>query len=309
MPSRTAAQCCSELIFVRPRFDAYREASQQIRAIFKSYTELMEPVSLDEAYLDVTENKHDIPSTTAIAQKIKQAIHKETQLTASAGVSINKFLAKMASDLDKPDGLSVILPEAAADFVQKLAIEKFHGIGKMTARKMHELGMHTGADPRLRSEAFLVEQFGKVGHHCFSIARARDDRPIIANRVRKSMGAERSFAEDLTDQKQMMEALNEIARILHQRLEESESKGHTLTLKVKFDDYQQSTRARTLEYCIDSYRLIKNMGHELLVSNIEENQPVRLLGLTVSNLGGQESGPMQLSLDLRLPELSVQRRW
>ena len=309
MPSRTAAQRCQELIFVRPRFEVYREVSQQIRAIFKSYTDLVEPVSLDEAYLDVTENKQDIPSATAIAHEIKQAIYKKTQLTASAGVSNNKFLAKMASGLNKPDGLSVILPGEAATFVQKLAIEKFHGIGKVTARKMHELGIHTGADLLEHPESFLVEQFGKVGRYYFNIARGRDDRPVVADRVRKSVGAQRSFSEDLTDRQQMIEALDAIAEVLHQRLEKAECSGHTLTLKVKFADYRQITRARTLDSCIKGAELIRTLGQELLKANLEENQVVRLLGLTVSNFSYQSSGPKQLCLDLRLPAQLSYERW
>jgi DNA polymerase IV len=307
MPSRTAAQRCSNLIFVRPRFEAYREVSEQIRAIFKSYTDLVEPVSLDEAYLDVTENKQGILSATQIAQQIKQAIYKETQLTASAGVSMNKFLAKMASGLNKPDGLSIILPEEAEVFVQGLAVEKFHGIGKVTARKMHALSIHTGADLLERSEAFLVEQFGKVGHYYYGIARARDERPVVPNRIRKSVGAERSFLEDLSDRQQMIEALDEIAQMLYQRLEESGYKGQTLTLKVKFADYRQITRAQTLDCCIDSDVLIRSIGRELLVKNVEEGQPLRLLGLTISNLSGQESGPRQLMLALQMPKLTPDR--
>lgn len=295
MPSRTAAQRCRELIFVHPRFEVYREVSQQIRAIFKRYTDLVEPVSLDEAYLDVSDNKLGIPSATLIAQQIKATIYKQTQLTASAGVSANKFLAKMASGLHKPDGLSVILPQDAANFVQKLAIEKFHGIGKVTARRMHELGIHTGADLRDRSESFLVEQFGKVGHHYFKIARGQDDRPVIANRVRKSVGAERSFAEDLTDRQQMVEALDEIAQILLQRLAEANIHGHTLTLKVKYSSYQQITRARTLEDCIEGEKVVA-IAQELLLQNVEE-EPVRLLGLTVSNFRQVAINSKQLSLN------------
>ncbi len=307
MPSRTAAQRCSELIFVRPRFDAYREVSQQIRAIFKSYTDLVEPVSLDEAYLDVTQNKRDLPSATEIARQIKQGIYEKTQLTASAGVSVNKFLAKMASGLHKPNGLSVILPEEAAEFVQELAIEKFHGIGKVTARKMHELGIHSGADLRLRSETFLVEQFGKVGHYYYGIARGQDNRPVVPNRIRKSVGAERSFAEDLTDKQQMIEALDAIAKILQQRLEETGRRGHTLTLKVKFANYQQITRAQTLEQYIEGTEVIGGIGRKLLEKNLGE-QPVRLLGLTISNFCDQESGPKQLWLDLQMPE-TIPHRW
>lgn len=297
MPSRTAALRCKDLIFVRPRFEVYQQVSQQIRAIFKRYTDLVEPVSLDEAYLDVTQNKRGIASATAIASQIKQAIFKETRLTASAGVSINKFLAKMASGLNKPDGLSVILPDDATDFVQGLAIEKFHGIGKVTARKMHELGIHTGADLRDRSEIFLVEQFGKVGHYYYKIARATDDRPVVPNRVRKSVGAERSFLEDLTTQQQMLEALDAIAQILHQRLEESGCRGYTLTLKIKFANYQQITRSKTVDAPIQGVEMIQVMGRSLLVTHLEQEQPVRLLGLTVSNFSHQQLSSRQLSLD------------
>ena len=190
-------------------------------------------------------------------------------------------------------------------FVQRLAIEKFHGIGKVTARKMHELSIHSGADLLERSEAFLVEQFGKVGHYYYGIARAKDDRPVIANRVRKSVGAERSFSGDLTDRQQMIEALDAIAQILLQRLEKAGVRGHTLTLKVKYADYQQITRARTLEQCVEGER-VGEIARELLRENVGE-EPVRLLGLTVSNFSQPGAVPKQLALDLQVPELSEQR--
>ncbi|MEH2084987.1 MAG: DNA polymerase IV [Nostoc sp.] len=198
MPSVTAFAKCPALIFVRPRFDVYREISTSIHAIFKRYSDLVEGVALDEAYLDVTENKQNIPYASTIARHIKTAIFQSTQLTATAGVSINKFLAKMASGQNKPNGLTVILPEQAIAFVEQLAIEQFHGIGEVTAAKMHSFGIHTGADLKTRSLTELTHHFGKAGQYYYKIARAEDDRPVEANRVRKSIGAENSFARDLS---------------------------------------------------------------------------------------------------------------
>ncbi|HEY9845754.1 MAG TPA: DNA polymerase IV, partial [Candidatus Caenarcaniphilales bacterium] len=241
MPSRTALQRCKDLIFVKPRFEVYRAVSLQIREVFSRYTDLVEPLALDEAYLDVTQNKKQLPSATAIAKEIKQAIWQKTGLTASAGISINKFLAKMASGMDKPDGLFVILPEAAQTFVESLPIEKFHGIGKVTAAKMHELGIQVGADLKQWSEADLVKQFGKQGHFYYHIARAQDERDVIPNRLRKSIGAETTFVEDLDTLDEMNTELEKIAQTVKERLDRHRVYGHTLTLKVKYEDYQQIT--------------------------------------------------------------------
>jgi DNA polymerase IV len=298
MPSRTAALRCKDLIFVRPRFEVYREVSEQIRSIFRDYTDLVEPVSLDEAYLDVSTNKLHIQSAMEIARQIKQHIQVQTQLTASAGVSINKFLAKMASNLDKPDGLSLIAPDCAQAFVSNLPIAKFHGIGKVTAGKMHDLGIESGKDLLQWSEADLVTQFGKVGHYYYRIARAEDDRAVNPHRIRQSIGAERSFLTDLTELEQMIEELAAIATLLQQRLAENQHSGTTLTLKIKYANYQQITRSQTLSEPLVSVEAIHQLAQKLLLTHLNPNQEVRLLGLTVSNLRHPESGPQQLSLPL-----------
>ncbi|MBD2536893.1 DNA polymerase IV [Nostoc flagelliforme FACHB-838] len=292
MPSVTAIAKCPGLIFVRPRFDVYREISTSIHAIFKRYTNLVEGVALDEAYLDVTENKQNITYASTIARHIKTAIFQETQLTATAGVSINKFLAKMASGQNKPNGLTVILPEDAIAFVEKLPIEKFHGIGEVTAAKMHSLGIHTGADLKERSSLTLPQasltdlthHFGKAGHYYYKIARAEDDRPVEANRVRKSIGAETSFASDLSDVGQMLQELEQIAQIVEQRLEQHETRGRTLTLKVKFSDYQQLTRSKTILAPISELDTIFEIAKTLFESIDLENRNIRLLGISLSNL-------------------------
>jgi DNA polymerase-4 len=284
MPSRTAIQKCPHLIFVKPRFEVYREVSQQIRAIFHRYTDLVEPLSLDEAYLDVTENKLHIPYAMAIARQIKQLIWEETHLTASAGVSINKFLAKVASGLDKPDGLYLIPPERAEEFVASLPIHKFYGIGDVTAAKMKGLGIHTGADLRQWSEADLTQQFGKVGHYYYRVARGQDDRPVNPNRIRKSIGAERSFSEDLQDLGEMAIALDKIALEVAERLTRNQRYGYTLTLKVKYADYQQITRSRTVTEPLRDSHAIYTLALELLHIHLERDRPVRLLGITISNL-------------------------
>lgn len=295
-PSRVAATKCKDLIFVAPRFEVYRQVSQQIRAIFHQFTDLVEPVSLDEAYLDVTENKAQIDSAMAIAREIKRLIHQETLLTASAGVSINKFLAKMASGLDKPNGLSLVAPDQAEAFVQQLPIEKFHGIGKVTAAKMHQLGIQTGTELRQWSEPSLVRQFGKVGHYYYGIARGIDERPVIANRIRKSIGAERSFFPDISGLSVLMEELDAIATQVHLRLAENQRSGYTLTLKVKYANYQQITRSRTVENPLFEVDEILALGKELLQTHIDAQQAVRLLGLTLANLVDKDHSPKQLSI-------------
>jgi DNA polymerase IV len=301
MSSRVAIQRCPHLIFVPPRFEVYRAISQQIQAIFEQHTDLVEPVALDEAYLDVTENKLELPYATTIARQIRASIFNETGLTASAGVSFNKFLAKMASGLNKPNGLTVILPEQAESFVESLAIEKFHGIGKVSATRMHELNIHTGADLKERSEAELVQQFGKVGHYYFKIARAQDDRRVEANRVRKSVGAETSYAQDLSDRAVMLHELETIAETVYQRLERHQTGGRTITLKVKFADYQQITRSRTVMRAISEVATIVSLAQELFEAVDLAGRSVRLLGISLSNLGGEER-----SLRSSQPETLVQ---
>ncbi|MBD1870656.1 DNA polymerase IV [Cyanobacteria bacterium FACHB-471] len=284
LPSRIAKQRCPHLLFVTPRFEVYRAVSQQIREIFYRYTDLVEPLSLDEAYLDVTQNKLDIPSAMAIAREIKQAIWQETHLTASAGVSINKFLAKIASGLDKPDGLYLISPEQAASFVETLPIEKFYGVGTATARKMQSLGIHTGLDLKQWSETDLVQRFGKAGRYYYRVARAEDERPVNPNRIRKSIGAEESFAEDLEELETMTAMLKKLAEEVVERMNKHQRYGYTLTLKIKYADYQQVTRAQTVNVLLREVSVVCNLATALLLEHLDRSRKVRLLGLTVSNL-------------------------
>lgn len=300
MPSSTAVKRCPHVIFLRPRFDVYREVSEQIREIFHEYTDLVEPLSLDEAYLDVTSNKRGLPSATLIAKEIKDRIFQETHLTASAGISINKFLAKTASDIRKPNGLFLIPPEKAESFVEQLAIERFYGIGKVTAEKMRNLGIFTGADLKKWSESDLIKQFGKAGGLYYHIVRARDDRPVEPNRIRKSIGAEESFAEDLKSRESMAEALMEIAGSLAGRIERNGSGGRTLTLKVKYGDYRQVTRSRTSTASFKDVDEIMKVALELMDTTEAQGERVRLLGLSVSNLDSERDHEdcIQLTLDL-----------
>jgi DNA polymerase-4 len=298
MPSRTAYQRCPQLIFVKPRFEVYRAISQQIRVIFDRYTDLVEPLALDEAYLDVTASP--IASTTAIAHEIQQQIYAETELTASAGVSFNKFLAKAASGINKPKGCYVIPPDTAEAFIAELPIEKFYGIGAVTAAKMHELGIRTGADLKQWSEVKLMQHFGKVGQFYFKIARAQDDRPVEPNRIRKSIGAERSFAEDLSDSVLIQTELEKLAKLVKQRLAARQQGGRTLTLKLKYSDYRQLTRSKTLLHPIQDEHMILQLAQELLDEVEICDREIRLLGITLSNLADPNSNPMyeQLILDL-----------
>ena len=299
MPSVVAARKCPELIFVKPRFDQYKKVSLEIRAIFNDYTDLVEPLSLDEAYLDVTTNKKNIPSATIIAKEIKQRIKQKTGLTASAGISINKFLAKTASDLDKPDGLSVILPDEAEAFVEKLPIHKFHGIGKVTAKKMNRLGIYTGKDLKNWSEANLIKRFGKMGGYYHKIASGQDDRKVNPNRIRKSISSEDTFEEDLTGMEEMMEAIAGIAENVHGWMEKNQVFGKTLTVKIKFSDFRQITRSKTSPNPItDLDTMIKTAG-ELLATLDTNNIKVRLLGVGLSNLTRPDENPggQQLTLE------------
>jgi DNA polymerase IV len=297
MPARIAQQRCPDLIFARPRFEVYREVSLQIREIFRRYTDLVEPLSLDEAYLDVTVNALGEPSALAIARRIKADILATTQLTASAGVSVNKFLAKMASGQNKPDGLTLILPEQAEAFVAALPIEKFHGIGQVTAHKMHALGIATGADLQPWAEADLVRHFGKAGRFYYSVAHGQDDRPVNPNRIRKSIGAERSFSPDLVTLAEMTAALDRIAAEVVRRIGEQNRRGHTLTLKIKYANYRQITRNRTFVAAIGAESPLGAWAEEMLMAHCHRDRPVRLLGLTLSNLEPTgEPNYVQLSL-------------
>ena len=297
MPSRSAIQRCDHLIFVKPRFEAYRAVSKQIRTLFFDYTDLVEPLSLDEAYLDVTTDKQGIGSAVAIAKQIRSRIKSELHLTASAGISINKFLAKIASDLNKPDGLSLIAPHQAQSFIENLPIADFYGVGPATTAKMKSLGIHTGADLKSWQRADLIKTFGKVGSYYYKVARAEDNRPVNPNRVRKSIGAERSFSTDLHQLAAMNQALEKIAKEVYHRLQNNNKNGYTLTLKIKYNNYEVITRARTLETLIQTEADILQLAQGLLLAHKEPNRPIRLLGITVSNLANPQPYS-QLSLKL-----------
>lgn len=300
MSSKIAARKCPHLIFVKPRFEVYKEVSYQIREIFYEYTDLIEPLSSDEAYLDVTENKKGMKSATIIARELKEKIKTQTKLTASAGISINKFLAKIASDFDKPDGLFLIPPEKAEEFVLKLPIAKFHGIGKVTARKMEKLGIFTGADLKKWTQEDLIKYFGKVGNFYYYIARGIDHRAVNPHRIRKSIGAENTFAEDLTSASVMLIELERIASEVLKRMQKSKQYGRTLTLKVKYADFKQVTRSKTIPSIIQDMNTFKRLYTELLYTLELGQIYVRLLGLQISNLEDEDDRPkpgIQLSLD------------
>lgn len=287
MPSKIAASKCKDLIFVKPRFERYRELSNQIREIFFRYTDLVEPLSLDEAYLDVTENRKGISTATDIALEIKKAIKDEIGLTASAGVSINKFLAKIASDYRKPDGIFIIKPHQVIPFIEELPIEKFFGVGKKTAEKMHQLTIKTGADLRAKSLKELIKYFGKQGRYFYSVSQGEDHRMVNPNRIRKSVGAENTFSVSLKSKSEIWEALQPVAEKCWRRYKQSEANAHTITLKVKFDDFKQITRSKSFEEAIDSANLF-DQGLESLMESFELSQPVRLVGCSLSNFEREE---------------------
>jgi DNA polymerase-4 len=285
MPSKTALQLCPHAIFIRPRFEAYKEVSRHIREIFSRYTDLIEPLSLDEAYLDVTEDKLGIGSAIEIAQQIKQAIKDELQLTASAGVSINKFVAKIASDINKPDGLKFIGPSAIESFMEALPVEKFYGVGKVTANKMKTMGLHTGADLKKLSEDEMSRRFGKVGRFYYQIVRGIDDRPVQPHRETKSLGAEDTFPYDLTEAEDMYAELDKIAITVEKRLKRYELQGRTITLKVKYSDFKQITRNQSYSSPVDDVETIAQTAKNLLLASGIEDVRIRLLGISLSNFG------------------------
>jgi len=304
MPGFQARRLCPELIFVRTRFDAYTAASRQIREIFGSYTELVEPLSLDEAYLDVTRPKRGPPTATGIARAIKREILAQTGLTASAGVSFNKFLAKVASAMDKPDGLTVIRPQDAATFIARLPIERFFGVGPVTARKMKEAGIHDGADLRARSEAELVNRFGKVGRHYFRIARGEDERAVSPDRPYKSIGAEETFASDLAAPDAMLAALRPIAERVAERMAKADLFGRTITLKIKHHDFSLNTRQHTLADPVHAAEELMQLARWLLYTPSPPAKPVRLLGLTAANFGRASAANAPLQLTLAIGEVA-----
>lgn len=297
MPSITAARLCPDLIFVKHRFEVYKEVSNQIHSIFEDYTDLIEPLSLDEAFLDVTENKKNLNSGTLIAEEIRKRIFEETQLTASAGVSFNKFLAKTASDINKPNGIKVITPEEAIPFLEQLPVEKFFGVGKVTAKRMHRMGIRTGADLKALSELEIAQRFGKSGRYYYKIVRAEDDRRVNPNRIRKSIGAERTFSEDITDAKKMEEKIIYIADIVFQYMKKRDNFGRTVSLKLKTPEFQTFTRSKTFSSEVKQWDQFKSIVKEILRDNVASFPAVRLLGVAVSNLQKEQGEGYQLSLE------------
>ncbi|MGJ1390401.1 DNA polymerase IV [Sphingobacterium spiritivorum] len=299
MSSRQALQLCPELIFTRPRFDVYKEVSQQIRQIFLRYTDLIEPLSLDEAYLDVTEDKQGIGSAIDIARQIKQEIREELNLTVSAGVSVNKFVAKIASDINKPDGLTFIGPSKVVAFMEHLPIEKFFGVGKVTASKMKKLGIHRGVDMKQWTEEALTRHFGKTGKFFYNIVRGIDNRPVQPNRQTKSISVEDTFAQDIADIQVLENILKELSVRLIKRLNAKELTGKTVTLKVKFSDFSQATRSMTSLEVVTGEEVLYQIASELLNKVSLTEMKVRLLGVGVSNFTGEDPD-LQINRQLTL---------
>jgi DNA polymerase-4 len=300
MPSLTAKRLCPDLVFVKGRFDAYREVSQRIRAIFRRYTPHVEPLSLDEAYLDVTDDLMGIGSATRIAERIRAEIRAETGLTASAGVSYNKFLAKLASDHHKPDGLCVIRPGEGAAFVAKVPIRRFHGVGPRGAEKMARLGIATGSDLAGKDLAFLKTHFGSFAEYLYRAARGIDLRPVRADRVRKSLGGERTFGHDISAASALRATLDDIVDIVWARIEEAEARGRTVTLKLKFTDFRIMTRARSLAAPVRDKSEFARTARAILDEALPLPLPIRLMGLTLSGLEGEREEPAREDRQLSL---------
>lgn len=288
MSGYIAKRNCPDLIFVRPRFDRYSEISKQVRKIFYDYTNLVEPLSLDEAYLDVTVNKKGNPSATLIAQEIRNRIFNEVGLTASAGISINKFIAKVASDYNKPNGQKTVNPEEVESFLENLEIRKFYGVGKVTTEKMYALGIFTGKDLKSRSLEFLENHFGKSGSFYYYVVRGIHNSPVKPSRIPKSVGAERTFNENLSSEIFMLEKLENIAVELEKRLKKAKIAGKTITLKIKYSDFTLQTRSKTITYFIADKSLILETARELLYQEKLQNS-VRLLGISLSNLNTEKN--------------------
>lgn len=295
MAGRKAMELCPHLIFVPPRFEAYKTTSLIIRAIFKEYTELIEPLSLDEAYLDVSTNKKNMLSATHIAQEIKVRIKEMTGLTASAGVSYNKFLAKIASDYDKPDGLFVITPEQGQEFIEKLAIERFHGIGKVTAEKLRKMGVFRGKDLKKFSKEGLTQRFGKSGPYFYNLARAIDNRPVVPQREPKSVGAETTFQQDVVRKEVLKKKLDPLVDRVVTRMERSKLEGKTITLKIKYSDFKQITRSKTQHDFTRDKTQIQLLIYQLLDDELLL-ESVRLIGVSVSNFSSEQIQESQLTL-------------
>ncbi|NLS01126.1 DNA polymerase IV [Rhizobium sp. P38BS-XIX] len=300
MPSVTAKRKCPDLIFVPPRFDVYRAVSQQIRDIFAEYTPMIEPLSLDEAYLDVTHNLKGMEIATEIALEIRARIKAVTGLNASAGISYNKFLAKMASDLNKPNGQAVITPKNGPAFVENLPIKKFHGVGPATAERMGRYGIETGLDLKSKSLAFLQEHFGKSGQYFYGIARGIDERQVRPDRIRKSVGAEDTFVDDISDLGLAIAELKPLAEKLWRHCEANGISGKTVTVKIKYSDFTQATRSRTGAVPIGNMTDILDTSSTLLETVFPFKRPVRLLGITLSSLTNDapEASEVQSQLNL-----------
>jgi DNA polymerase-4 len=283
MSGVVARNRCPELIFVKPRFDRYKEVSRQIRSIFHQYTDLVEPLSLDEAFLDVTENKTGCPSATVIAQEIRAKIKEKTSLTASAGVSINKFVAKIASDLNKPDGLATIPPEKVLAFLEELDVKKFFGVGKVTKEKMYRLGIFTGKDLKARSLEELEAEFGSSGGHFYKVVRGIHESVVKPSRNPKSLAAERTFSTNISSEVYLMERLESIAAEVERRLKKARISGKTVTLKIKYSDFTLQTRSKTLPYYVSDASLLLETVKDLLYQE-KLKDSVRLLGISISNL-------------------------
>jgi DNA polymerase IV len=296
MPSVIAKRLCPGLIFVKHNFERYREVSASVFEIFREYTDLVEPLSIDEAFLDVTEDKKNIGSATLIAQMIRNEIKKRTGLTASAGISVNKFLAKIASDINKPDGMFVISPEEAEKFILALPVEKFYGIGKVTAQKMHKLGIHCGSDLRMWDLVSLVRNFGKTGVFFFEIVRGKDERPVEPSQNRKSVGTELTYEKDLTTSFEIIAELYKVEKELMERLENSGTTGRTVTVKVKFSDFRQITRSKTVQHYIRDFQTLHREVTEIRKLLDLEGNRIRLLGVTISNLETEDFEDRQLFL-------------
>lgn len=298
MASSIAARQCPNLIFVKPRFDRYKEVSEQIRSIFYEYTDLVEPLSLDEAYLDVTKNKPGLQSATNIAQEIRAKIKEKTQLNCSAGISYNKFLAKTASDINKPNGQFVILPEEALEFLRKLAVSKFFGIGKATAEKMKKAGIFTGGDLRKKSLEDLTLRFGKSGSYYYNICRGIDHREVKPDRERKSLSAESTFDNDLFGYPEIIKQVQMLSEIVFRRYLKLNRKGKTVTLKIKYSDFKQITRSITQESEIDNQQQLTSIAENLITEDIIQEKGIRLIGIGISNFHTPTSIQTQPQLTL-----------
>jgi len=294
MSCSRAYKLCPHAVFLRPRFDAYKRVSHEIRQVFFEYTDLVEPLSLDEAFLDVTVNKKDISSATEIAGEIKRKIFERTDgLTASAGVSFNKFLAKVASDFRKPDGLTVITPERAPAFIDHLPVGRIFGVGKVTEKKMHQLGINRGADLKKFKKEELLSLFGKAGSYFYKIVHGKDDRPVVSHHIRKSVGKETTLEEDIDDINVMHDVLSLLAEKIEKYFDSESQKGKTITLKVKYHDFTQVTRSLTIDKYISSKDQMMDLIIPLLSSTEAGKKKVRLLGMSISNFSDKTKEPIQ----------------